>query len=417
MGYLGCWLLITLVWSLTPIAWMYFISSVTCPSKTILTLLPSVTHRFFLKYVNPILTSLAGVEVIFSIYHFILVRRLQKRLPFPRYTRRFLRSVFKRALETGMRLDVDHTADVGVKGDAEGSAEGQEEVEEDKKGEEPPSAAAMTASAAIRPNGDGTGQHSFNLGPPQTYELRKRSLSQAARANGHGKRGRSLSFVPLYVRNELSKDDPRAVDFRNQFKCWFHGFEFEDVGKENVLEWLAWSLYGYHLEEIFEEESELERRRRQREEGLAALSSGESENETREPSGQEAEGNKLDFLNYVVSLVEARGGMEFQPGRNPKVKTVRLTIDPVRITSRPFLFYLSTWAFNHMTRNKCRKAGFEILREEGLEYLIRVPDGWNWEEAKDVEEKRPLLFLHGLGMGLGERATQRTRLAENVRNS
>jgi len=40
----------------------------------------------------------------------------------------------------------------------------------------------------------------------------------------------------------------------------------------------------------------------------------------------------------------------------------------------------------------------------GYRYLVRVPEGWT-ADPNSVEASRPLLFIHGLGMGLAQYAT------------
>jgi hypothetical protein len=70
---------------------------------------------------------------------------------------------------------------------------------------------------------------------------------------------------------------------------------FEDIRKENVLEWLSWSLYDRELHEI------------------------------RHPQSND----RIDFLEQAFTLIEARSGQAIPQGRNPDMKILRLTMDPM----------------------------------------------------------------------------------------
>lgn len=224
-------------------------------------------------------------------------------------------------------------------------------------------------------------------------ELPKRP-SYRARASTFSKAKFSkLSF--LDKSNPLAEDDPRAVDWRRMFSNWFLGTRWEDLKRENVLEWLAWSFYCMPYEDIVSEWND---------EGRPTLPKTlqDVEEIMNDNDDEQDTSGKLAFLYNGLYMLEARAGMRLPDGRTqPAGRSIRLHLDPVRATSRPLAKYLVTGFFNVLLQRRMSRAGFVKHSDGGLEYHIRVPDGW---KAGD-EATSPLLFLHGLGMGLAQYAS------------
>ena len=199
-----------------------------------------------------------------------------------------------------------------------------------------------------------------------------------------------LSF--LDKRYPLSKNDPRAIDWRNMFSNWFLGKKWSELGRENVLEWLAWSCFSRSFEDVLLEWEQ---------EGRPILpetlqNAEEILSETKEDD--EPRG-KLGFLYSALYMLESRAGMTLPEGR-AQAKSIRLQLDPVRATSRPLAKYLVTAFFNVLLQQRAERAGFVKYDEADLEYLIRIPQGW----VSGKEETAPTVFIHGLGMGLAQYA-------------
>lgn len=200
-----------------------------------------------------------------------------------------------------------------------------------------------------------------------------------------------LSF--LDKRRPLDRYDPRAIEWRQVFRSWFLGTRWEDLKRENVLEWLAWSFYGMKLEDIVAE-WEQEGRPGLPEEAPdadAILAADENPEET---------GGKLPFLYQGLFMLEARAGMPLPDGRAPG-KSIRLHLDPVQSSSRPLAKYLVTGLFNVLLVKRTKSAGFQKVVDGGLEYLIRLPAGWK----PSGDDNNPVMFIHGLGMGLAQYAS------------
>lgn len=108
--------------------------------------------------------------------------------------------------------------------------------------------------------------------------------------------------------------------------------------------------------------------------------------------------DKLETVEHSLGLWEARTGIKLPEGKNPDVDVVRLTLDPVRVLSRPLALYCAIWLAQQFYRYKLRSWGFEEQSHGGMKYFVRTPQGWE-ADHEGSEETRPLVFLHGLGIG------------------
>lgn len=126
-------------------------------------------------------------------------------------------------------------------------------------------------------------------------------------------------------------------------------------------------------------------------------------------------GDRLEFLYYCRELIEARQGFTFpeaKPGWTPR-PCMRLTIDPVVVTARPLALYAAVNLVSQWTIWSAKRHGFEKEQEGRMKYLIRRPDGWSAHLAKRDKRYRPIIFLHGLGIGLGQYAQLVHHLADS----
>lgn len=343
---LTCRLIVLVVWSITPLSWAYVLWT----TATYLELLPHdrLQYREADIAESPVKTILwrclfcyALLEVLFSFYFRYLIYQVQERTPLPPYGRAFLRQTLARALEDGMKME----------------------------GEQ-----AIARAEAAEKSTDGN----------QARRPRRATFSNA--------RFSQLSF--LDPKNRLSEDDPRAIDWRNMFKAWFLETPWHELKRDNVLEWLAWSFFGMHYEEIVHEYEK---------EGQPSIpGDAQSADEIlTETAMDENASAKMSFLFHGLYMLEARSGMTLPEGRNPSVSCIRLHLDPVKVTSRPLAKYLVTGFFNVMLQRRTAQSGFVKVQDAGLEYLIRMPELWK----PGSESTRPVLFIHGLGMGLAQYAS------------
>lgn len=230
------------------------------------------------------------------------------------------------------------------------------------------------------------------------------------------------------------------------------GAPADQTTRRDAETWLAWALFGADLEMIeAEHEAAVARRERRAQLGDDANLSPETSappspmppaqarfgDTSPSPSPSSAghdqrdmskinvhpgaedwdpddpvKGDRLLFVHYCRELIEARQGFAYptrssawapdahpDPRRAPTNKMMRLTIDPVRVRSRPLASYLLTNALSRLTIRHATWKGFSREREGKLEYLILRPREWTREKAEKDEKYMPIVFLHGLGIG------------------
>ena len=112
-------------------------------------------------------------------------------------------------------------------------------------------------------------------------------------------------------------------------------------------------------------------------------------------------------IEEAVKLIEMRSGSKIPEGANPAVTPILLTLDDVHILSRPFLWYIFV-TVGHFFAHKFleRHWGVEFDVHGDVEYMVRIPAKWDPENPKT----RPIVFLHGLGLGLPHYSMLITRL-------
>lgn len=102
--------------------------------------------------------------------------------------------------------------------------------------------------------------------------------------------------------NSLGPDDVEALS------AWFNFVPVSLVNRDNFVEWLYWAIFSSTVEDGEEFVSEVE--------------------------------------EYLVET-EQRNGINFIPGHTPEIKTIRVTLDPVRTIHRPFIWYLVRICFKN----------------------------------------------------------------------
>ncbi|SPC67416.1 uncharacterized protein UHOD_03431 [Ustilago sp. UG-2017b] len=436
-------LLILFVWGVTPFSWFVVLTRITAlyirrtyPSVSIDTrlfkLITTNTPRCISKRLSHILSSsrwrLAGnlvyayfcIEALFSIYYFYLCRRIQRPAPRPLYGRRFLRRVFAQALQAGL------TSPSSTDGVGKGYA---------------------SAVFSSLPSSQGS-------------ELVKRSNAmgldeKSAESDVRQRLGRlrAASWVPQFVTTPINADDPRAKKFQENQAKWFFGVPPEEICRRDAMHWLAWSLFAAELEDL-EAERDHSLLHSNGGNGGGGLESTTASTSTspmppseatfggpppafstqgrggRDVGAKEGEwdpttGDRLRFLEYCLELLETRQGRSFpehppwqpsaqgkktllQPAKaGPRIRMMRLTIDPVRTASRPLVCYFVTNTLSALTIRRAIRGGFEYHTQGRLPYLYRpAPKTASTTSA----DKTPLIILHGLGIGLAQYSSLLTSL-------
>ncbi|THH15209.1 hypothetical protein EW146_g5239 [Bondarzewia mesenterica] len=166
---------------------------------------------------------------------------------------------------------------------------------------------------------------------------------------------------PAEVVERLDHHDPRAIDFRNSLRTWFRKAPWSHIHKQEMYQWLYWSIFNAHL-----------------------------------PSLNTLTAARRQILDEVLELVEKRAGASIPDGTNPSVRPLLLTLDPVNVAWRPLVWYALISLGNH-TLKLWYIHRWEMRHgvKDGIEYLLRVPRGYDFATGPD-----PVVFVHGLGLGL-----------------
>ncbi|KAH7914196.1 hypothetical protein BJ138DRAFT_1123730 [Hygrophoropsis aurantiaca] len=159
----------------------------------------------------------------------------------------------------------------------------------------------------------------------------------------------------------LQSDDARAIDFRNCMRTWFQKAPWSAIRTQEVYAWLYWDIFNTALPPL---------------ESI--------------PRAHRA------ALDEALDLLQKRSGSIISPGSNTAVSPILLTLDKVNVKWRPLFWYILVTSMNWilkkwLERSYCARFG----SYNGLDYCVRVPKTWD-----PVTGPRPILFLHGLGLGL-----------------
>ncbi|KAF2123921.1 hypothetical protein P153DRAFT_303194 [Dothidotthia symphoricarpi CBS 119687] len=170
---------------------------------------------------------------------------------------------------------------------------------------------------------------------------------------------------------------------------WFLGARIGDIKRENVREFFEWALLNR------ETESEDEKKRR------IQSHPDESRDEQEELDG------------YADGIQTMLGG-KLEPGRG-SAKSLRLTIDEVRMLHRPVIWYFAVLFVDTLTATRLRVNGFILYRTSlssslsmippriaslATRQISSAPDLSYWYRPHTSKTRLPILFIHGIGIGL-----------------
>jgi hypothetical protein len=210
-----------------------------------------------------------------------------------------------------------------------------------------------------------------------TKSLSSGLQTKSERANGRRSKNaddKPLSGLAAMQNNHIDETD--AEQRRERLRSWFFFAPIEDIYEDNVREWLAWAFAARNLDEALADE------------------------------------RYGHLINDGLEMVKLRlNWPDMRKGHNPKVKTIRLTLDPVRTMNRPFGYYVVTNGVSFAA----------------IGWLIAVK-GFRWETVgkcsflvkpaaprRSPKEKTslPIVFCHGLGIGMGQYVATMGHLARH----
>lgn len=309
-------LLIWSVWSVVPLSWLYLVYRLVAFLLVWSQHLPLDHHPS--SRVSIIWLSLSTIEVLFSIVYLCSAWVIQRKVCRFDQSTTFIRTTILRIVATGVDSSFEFPSNQQATSD-------------------------LPSKVAQRPS-------SSRPSSPSSFAL-----------------FHSLAF-----------EDPRAIEFRSHLALWFRNCKWEEIRRENLMEWLSWSLFGLRLEDLRKADAQ------------ASSSSTEL---------------RSKLLEESLNLFENRSGSKLKPGYNPDLsnRVIRLTLDPIKFQLRPFGLYFVFNLANVAVKRMLKRAGFRQAQCNhpsgyGLRYFVRKPPGWSQLLAKD--RSVPLIFIHGLGIGL-----------------
>ena len=177
------------------------------------------------------------------------------------------------------------------------------------------------------------------------------------------------------MQDKFNVDPQDAAQRKERLRTWFFYAQIKDIRVDNVREWLAGAFAGRRLSEITDDKE------------------------------------VVSLIDEGLEIVKLRlGWHDIQPGYNPEVRTIRLTLDPVRIMHRPLLYYVVTngVSFSVIAWLLIRH-GFRIENSGKCSFLVKKPVEGGSKDDKSL----PIAFCHGLGIGIGQYMTLLNSLARH----
>ncbi|KAI1771215.1 hypothetical protein F4818DRAFT_450060 [Hypoxylon cercidicola] len=193
----------------------------------------------------------------------------------------------------------------------------------------------------------------------------------------------------------LEREERRALfqrcfanvpDVRRYLQMWFLGADEADIRRDNVHDFILWAFFDSW-------------------------------------PGRESEGDDAELEEYI-DIVEKRLGRKLEPGRG-KAEGLRLTLDEVGTQYRSVAWYLAVGVVDFASHCLLAHGGFHYHAQPASTILSLIPprfqdmftrrrsesDGISyWHRPHTATDKLPVLFLHGIGIGLYTYAAFLTRL-------
>ncbi|KAI0512986.1 hypothetical protein F5B22DRAFT_282443 [Xylaria bambusicola] len=181
---------------------------------------------------------------------------------------------------------------------------------------------------------------------------------------------------PLLPRTERRELFLRCLDnipdITSYLRNWFLGANAADIRQENVQEFLSWAFFDRH------------------------------------PGNETAA--ELEELDEYVAEVEKRMGHQLQPGRG-KARSLRLTLDEIEVRYRSVIWYFIVGVVDLSTHLRLLRHGFRHYAQPShLMIPLRPQSIFTTRQSVSKlsymyrphtsRDKLPLVFLHGIGIGL-----------------
>ncbi|OTA89094.1 hypothetical protein M434DRAFT_23531 [Hypoxylon sp. CO27-5] len=183
----------------------------------------------------------------------------------------------------------------------------------------------------------------------------------------------------------LAREERRALfqrclanvpDGRRYLQMWFLGAEEPEIRRDNVRDFILWAFFD------------------------------------RWP-GEESEDDNIELDGYIEDI-EKLLGRKLEPGRG-KAESLRLTLDEVETRYRSVAWYFVVGMVDFVSHCQLSRSGFHYHAQSPSTLLSVIPPRLQnlftrrhsvsgglsyWHRPHTATDKLPVLFLHGIGVGL-----------------
>ncbi|KAL7747285.1 hypothetical protein RI367_007339 [Sorochytrium milnesiophthora] len=216
---------------------------------------------------------------------------------------------------------------------------------------------------------------------------------------------------------------------------WFLGKNPCQIKHGNLEEWFAWAFFNRDARKMRKDFGVHPQTVRKMSEARAASPSSDSDvempdDDDNEPvpdpaydsavSGDESDApattaaqtsvpdsalvEEVDELNAMIEYLEKQTGIRLEDGYDESVRCLRLNLDEKRTTWRAGVMYLATTLMSLLVFTILKLCRYQNYYSSDSTLILHVPrsvvlnakDG----KRKTAADKRPILFAHGLGVGV-----------------
>lgn len=173
--------------------------------------------------------------------------------------------------------------------------------------------------------------------------------------------GKDLFGLPALQSRRI--DEVEASTVQRRLQIWFHFAPLEDIYADNLREWLSWAFASRPLEDV------------------------------------KADKEMSMLIDEGLEMIKHRlNWTGLKEGYNPNVRAIRLTLDEMRVLSRPLGYYVVCNGTTHAVMAWMRLFhGFRLEKSGQCSFLVKRPT-----TSTKKERDLPVLFMHGLGIGIGQ---------------
>jgi hypothetical protein len=159
-----------------------------------------------------------------------------------------------------------------------------------------------------------------------------------------------------------SSSVPPEQHLRKVIEGWFLDEPIIRVHYGNMASWSSWAFFGKDVKHMTEQE--------------------------------------VHDNNEIVDYIERMCKWKFPPGFNADLPALRVTLDPIFVTQRPFIFYFSIFLMNKFTHFVLRyREHFIRLKEFSSESQKLYYRKATQPPIDPTKKGIPIVFIHGIGTG------------------